>query len=423
MVGNKLLGVLCVSLLAVWAVPARSQTSAARSRKSSAHAFISASQQASAPVASSGASSESPQKLETPLATAERLETPGWWPTKHSVSRQDFVGTPECARCHATKTATQLTTPMAHASTPAPSSSVLREREQISRQVGAYTYTISSDATGSIYSVRQDAQTISEPLLWALGFNQKGQTYIYQRNGSYYESRMSFFKSLQGLDLTPGHDPEMTANLGAAMGRLLEPSTLRLCFGCHATAATTSAGFDPTHLMPGVTCEACHGPGAEHVALMDDEKTEKGRAAIFNPSRLSPVAMVDFCGACHRTLNDVLEMATSGVETVRFQPYRLESSRCWGDGDARLTCIACHDPHQQLVRDAGAYDAKCLACHVAELTKKTSNEHPGERCPVATKNCITCHMPRVDVPNMHAPFTDHRIRIVRRGAPNPRRQE
>jgi hypothetical protein len=28
-------------------------------------------------------------------------------------------------------------------------------------------------------------------------------------------------------------------------------------------------------------------------------------------------------------------------------------------------------------------------------------------------------MPRVDLPNMHAPFTDHRIRIVKRGAPYP----
>jgi hypothetical protein len=414
MVGRNLSCILlCSSLLAVCAASAGTQEISSSTSNSILDQKVPA-----APAASEDPSGIR-QKIETPMATAERLETPGWWPTKHSAPRQDFVGTAECARCHATKTATQLTTPMAHASMPASSSSVLREHERISRRVGAYTYAISSGREGSIYSVSEDAKSISQPLLWAFGVNQKGQTYVYQRNGAYYEGRMSFFKSLQGLDLTPGHDPEAPANREDAMGRLLEPSTLRLCFGCHTTAATTTAGFDPSHLMPGVTCEACHGPGAAHVALMDDEKTERGRNAIFDPKGLSPVALVDFCGACHRTLNDVVEMGTTGVETVRFQPYRLESSRCWGDGDARLACIACHDPHQQLVRDAGAYDAKCLACHVVELTKKTPNDHPGKRCPVAKKNCVTCHMPRVDLPIMHAPFTDHRIRIVKRGAPYP----
>ena len=150
---------------------------------------------------------------------------------------------------------------------------MLREHERISRKVGVYTYAISSSREEAIYSVSEDGKSISEPLHWAFGVNQKGQTYIYQRNGAYYEGRMSFFKSLQGLDLTPGHDPQTPANREDAMGRLLAPSTLRLCFGCHTTAATTTAGFDPLHLMPGITCEACHGPGAEHVALMEDEKT------------------------------------------------------------------------------------------------------------------------------------------------------
>jgi hypothetical protein len=152
---------------------------------------------------------------------------------------------------------------------------------------------------------------------------------------------------------------------------------------------------------------------------MDEEKTEQGRLAIFNPRRLNPVALVDFCGACHRTLNDVYEMGATGAANVRFQPYRLEKSRCWGDGDARLTCITCHDPHQPLVHDAFVYDEKCLACHALTRSKKATLEHPGKACPVGKKDCVTCHMPRVIVPKMHAPFTDHRIRIVRDGAPYP----
>jgi hypothetical protein len=66
------------------------------------------------------------------------------------------------------------------------------------------------------------------------------------------------------------------------------------------------------------------------------------------------------------------------------------------------------------VRDAASYDAKCLACHVTRGVK-TSPDHPGKSCPVGVKGCVTCHMPPAEIPSMHAPFTDHRIRIARKG--------
>jgi len=56
---------------------------------------------------------------------------------------------------------------------------------------------------------------------------------------------------------------------------------------------------------------------------------------------------VDYCGSCHRTWWDVTLDESPGLKSLRFQPYRLENSRCWGKGDARLTCVACHDPHHR----------------------------------------------------------------------------
>jgi hypothetical protein len=148
-------------------------------------------------------------------------------------------------------------------------------------------------------------------------------------------------------------------------------------------------------------------------------KIDEGRRAILNPRKLSAVASVDFCGACHRTWADVLQTGVTGVANVRFQPYRLESSKCWGrGGDARLACFACHDPHQPLETEAASYDAKCLACHVTKQGERIADP-PGAACPVATSNCASCHMPKVEVPSMHAPFTDHRIRIVRDAAAYP----
>lgn len=359
------------------------------------------------------------QQVETPMATEERLEAPGWWPTKRTASLDDFVGTKECARCHPKIVATQIETPMAHAASLAADSTALREHQRLFRQVGRYSYTISKEEAGNNYSVGDGVNSDSEILGWAFGVGNKGQTYVYQRNGSFYESRMSFFKSLQGLDLTPGHPPETPPTIGLAMGRPIDPDTLRRCFGCHTTAATTRAGFNSARLVLGVDCEACHGPGAKHAELMDDEKNAEGRRAIFNPTNLGPAAQVDFCGACHRTWYEVHQTRIVGVENVRFQPYRLEGSRCWGDGDARLTCTACHDPHKPLNHDANAYDEKCLACHASSPSQKPSLDHPGKACPAAAKNCVTCHMPQVHLPSMHAPFVDHRIRIVHAELPYP----
>ena len=356
---------------------------------------------------------------ETPMATDERLEGPGWWPTKQSASLGDFVGTKECARCHAKIVATQIETPMARAASMPADSIALNEHDRLFQQSGPYTFTISKEEALRTYTASDGAQSISEPLGWAFGLGNRGQTYVLQRNGAFYESRMSFFRSLQNLDLTPGHSPMAPPTLDQALGQRLDPVAVRRCFGCHTTASTTRAGFNSSRLVLGVDCEACHGPGAKHAELMDEERNAEGRQAIFDPESLGPVAQVDFCGACHRTSYDVRETRTKGVERVRFQPYRLEQSRCWGEGDARLTCVACHDPHQPLNDDPAAYDAKCLACHSPSRSQKRSPGHAGKACPVASKNCVTCHMPQVSLPSMHAPFTDHRIRIVRANSPYP----
>jgi formate-dependent nitrite reductase cytochrome c552 subunit len=40
-------------------------------------------------------------------------------------------------------------------------------------------------------------------------------------------------------------------------------------------------------------------------------------------------------------------------------------------------------------------------------------------CPIAKANCVSCHMPKVELPNGLITFTDHQIRVVRPGDPYP----
>jgi hypothetical protein len=139
----------------------------------------------------------------------------------------------------------------------------------------------------------------------------------------------------------------------------------------------------------------------------------------MNPAKLDPAGSVDFCGACHATFWDVKLAGEQGIAALRSQPNRLQSSKCWGEGDARLTCVACHDPHEPLVREAASYDSRCLSCHMQ--TGKPTKDHPGRACPVGRESCTTCHMPKYEVPGMHHQFTDHLIRVVgaNRGKSSP----
>ena len=114
-----------------------------------------------------------------------------------------------------------------------------------------------------------------------------------------------------------------------------------------------------------------------------------------------------------------MQLNLRGPLTVRFQPYRLVGSRCWNADDSRISCVACHNPHMPLEKRAAAYDEKCLACHVARRKDAVSSERPGRACPVGKRDCSTCHMPMVEIRDMYAHFSDHRIRVVRPGEAYP----
>ena len=379
-----------------------------------------------------------PAGIET--TTADRLEESGWWPTKTTHSRESFAGTKSCARCHTYQSSTQPLTPMGMASRRPTESEVFQKYPVIRFIESPHTFSIRNSGEGTDYSVTDGVQTATQQLKWAFGAGDYGQTFLYQKGNSWYESEVSFYKNLGGLDLTTGHAAKPDASAEETMGKRLRPEDAQHCFQCHTTLASSSGQFDPQYAIGGLGCEACHGPGRAHVASMTDQLTgskpkqdtkaalvdthlRPSEVSIMNPGKLSAIDSVDFCGACHRTWSDIAfsSQPDRGLYVVRFQPYRLEKSKCWGkNGDARITCIACHDPHRPLERNASVYDDKCVACH----TLKTGIDHAGPQasekpCPVSTKQCTTCHMPKYNIASMHGDFTDHWIRIVRAGTVFP----
>ncbi len=352
--------------------------------------------------------------------TELRVESSPWWPTKGFADRTEYAGTAACAKCHAQKFASQSLTSMAHASTLAPNSELLQSHPQLGFNLGEYKYELVTKNGQSQLSVASKAGKTTKDLEWAVGNGSFGQSYVYRENGKYYEGQLSFYTVSDGLDITTGHSLGMPQNLEMAAGGYTPPASIRQCFGCHFTASTTSNRFNPDQAVIGVTCEACHGPGLQHVVLMTSG-AQDAKGSIMNPAHLDPAASVDFCGACHRTPADAVLQGLSkmGILNVRLQPYRLERSKCWGKGDSRVTCVACHDPHAEVKRDSQFYDSKCLRCHTVGPSTKLAVNHPGRTCKVGTKDCVTCHMPKIEVPGTHSNFTDHWIRIARKGEAYP----
>jgi hypothetical protein len=358
--------------------------------------------------------------MSIPMSTEDRLLDPGWWPTKGTEPREAFVGSGACASCHTRTVDIQRATPMAGAATLANPETFAKSgiTVPLTFNAGAYAYQISQSGGVSVYSASDGTRFVSTSLQWIFGIGHFGQTYVYEQAGAYYESNLSYYPAIQALDFTTGHSRFAPLSLDKALGEPQNPEAIRACFGCHTTAATASNRFDTTQSMPGVTCESCHGPGAEHVAAMTMANDSQTGSFTLNPVSLSPPDSVDFCGACHRTRLDVIQTGIRGVLTVRFPAYRLQESRCWETaGDSRITCIACHDPHRPLVSVAASYDKNCLSCHRVSATAAYTADHPGAACPVAQKDCVSCHMPKVNVPEMHADFTDHRIAIHKEGEP------
>src|SRR6202789_4348110 len=149
----------------------------------------------------------------------------------------DSTAPAACAKCHI-EALTQPTTFMSHALEAVDKSKVLIEHPVLTTTVGKYTYRIERKGNQSEYSVTDGTDTVTMPIAWAMGGSAAlGQTYILEKDGELYESRVSWFRELNGLDTTMGYEGNTPADLTQAAGRLIHMDEKLRCFGCHATNA------------------------------------------------------------------------------------------------------------------------------------------------------------------------------------------
>jgi hypothetical protein len=296
----------------------------------------------------------------------------------------------QCGNCHRKQSEHYSQTPMARALLKPEGTDILSKSMQF--RDGPWNYEIARDKGRTVYRVSDGTNTIAVPILWAFGAGIAGQTYVYEYEGSLYESRVSYYPRVKGLDLTLGARESKPESLVRAAGRKMLDKDVTECFGCHSTGGK----FGTTAMQPGVQCAACHEDVQKHQASV--------RAVPRKLSKLSTEEVSELCGRCHRTWEQITINGPRGVPNVRFQPYRLTNSKCYDAEDRRISCVACHDPHKPLETRVAAYDGFCTSCHQAGAKPV---------CPTATSKCAECHMPKIEIPGSHMVFSDHQIRIVR----------
>jgi formate-dependent nitrite reductase cytochrome c552 subunit len=200
------------------------------------------------------------------------------------------------------------------------------------------------------------------------------------------------------------------------------------CAGCHAT------GVDPekkTFVEMGIACEACHGPGSNHVRAVPGYEIP----TIIQASRLTPALAAQICGSCHTGGRDktgryaypVAYQTHKGEGNIRlyFDEFTSNdhSERFWPSGESRhsnqqyldwkksehskvgVTCITCHDVHRSrsalqavgevpnplvVIRSKTRLfeDQLCKACHTTVWYRSVHRIH-------TFGSCIRCHMPKV----------------------------
>ena len=229
------------------------------------------------------------------------------------------VPTIVCASCHHAEALTQPSTSMAHALEAVADCTILRSNPKLTLRHGAYSYQIIREGDRSIYSVTDGHQTLTVPIAWAFGLGSAGQTYVYQWNGHWYESSISYFRTLHGPDLTLGFRSRSPRTLEEAAGRIMTVPETRDCFNCHSTNAIHQGHLQLEQLTPGVQCQRCHTGAAAHVEAIKTGDIK--RAAMPQLGKLTNDQLSDFCGQCHRTWALINMNGPHDINNIRFGEY------------------------------------------------------------------------------------------------------
>jgi tetratricopeptide (TPR) repeat protein len=252
-----------------------------------------------------------------------------------------------------------------------------------------------------------NTQRESKQIDVVVGTGTHGQSYLFWQGNRLYELPISYWSASRQWINSPGYK-DGTADFS-------RPITPR-CLECHATYIEplsddpSASHFVKDSLVTGISCETCHGQGADHIArqkgAVNTSSAITGQG-ILNPAKFSRDRQVDLCALCHNgAQGENTSPAFSYLPGTPLDQYLapnpadvgehpdvhgnqvglLKRSRCYLSSP-QMSCSTCHDVHEP-ERPAATYSARCLSCHQWQscgMSKRMGSK--------IVSRCIDCHMP------------------------------
>jgi hypothetical protein len=355
-----------------------------------------------------------------PESTASAAQADSSSEQEADAGRTNYVGDVACVSCHKKKGASYLHTSHYLTSRPANKESVLGSFQEGSNVLAIVDPSTTAEPVlyfkmeakdGGYYETAvigwgKQLQTRTERIDIVTGSGVRGATYLYWQGNQLYELPVSYWTGGHQWINSPGYD-----NGSVDFSRPVNPG----CLECHATYIRplspdpATNRYDRDSLVTGISCERCHGPGAEHVTRQKEGSASAASAgqAILNPAKFSRDRQVDLCALCHNGIQrQAITPAFSYVPgkplNAYFKPMEtqtvehpdvhgnqvglLQRSRCYLSSP-NMTCSTCHDVHAK-EQPVEAYSTKCLTCHQWQRCGLSKTIGPS-----IASNCIDCHMP------------------------------
>jgi len=223
------------------------------------------------------------------------------------------------------------------------------------------------------------------------------------------------------------------------------------CAECHSTDLqknyiAESRSFETKFAELNVGCEACHGPGEQHLALAKQGQLKDATNGGFPTAlaqrgqwafpadahiarRTEPLqsnAQIDSCGRCH-SRRGTLGAYHYGADLLDTHRLALpQSPLYYPDGQIRdevyeygsfvqskmhqagVVCSNCHEPHSLQLHAPG--NGVCAQCH--EAAHYDTAQHHQHKKDSTGAQCANCHMPQTTYMGVDVRH-DHSMRIPR----------
>jgi nitrate/TMAO reductase-like tetraheme cytochrome c subunit len=328
---------------------------------------------------------------------------------------EKFAGSGKCISCHKNIYDSHMQTAHFLTSLPATAKSI---KGSFATPGNTFTY-----QNGSVIAMEKRADSFyqvgyingvekkGQRLDMVIGSGTKGQSYASWQNNKLVQLPITYFTSAGQWANSPGYPNHIAFN---------RPITSR-CLECHATYADKISAegkepelFDRNRLILGVDCEKCHGPAAKHVEFQTQNPKDTQARFIINPATFTRLQSLDMCSLCHGgrmqkskpsfefiagdKLSDYFRMDTvrkdtAGIDVHGNQYALLAASKCFTK-TSTLTCVSCHNTHENEQGKTTLFSQKCFSCHNDGHTNAVVCKLTAKHAKVIKANCTKCHMPQ-----------------------------